>query len=156
LPLPPNCPSEASTPTSTARKTDEGWADFKLRLEDAFDHCESEVERFRLLIDSFLPELLADVSFIQILLTEGVDYTRIEEKTGELSAIIASLVNPMMANGSSLRDFSSRDIEAAMLVYFLGVLGAVRICESAGLDLTSSDVLAFLRKSIRNGLGVEL
>lgn len=135
---------------------DEGWADFRSRLQESFATTESPEEMFRLLLDTFLPELLADLDFITILLTEGVAYTRIEEKAQELSAFVSSLFTPITPQAPSLKDFTPTDMEAALLVYFLGVLGAVRIAKVANLSITSADVLAFLRLSIRNGLGVAI
>ena len=109
-----------------------------------------------MLLDTFQPELLADQDFISILLSEGIAYTRIEEKARELSSLISSIFVPIASQAPSLKDFTQRDMEAALLVYFLGVLGAVRISKVANLSITSSDVLAFLRLSIRNGLGVAI
>jgi len=135
---------------------DDGWADFRSRLRESFATTESPEEIFRLLLDTFLPELLDDLDFITILLTEGIVYTRIEEKAQELSTIISSVFAPITRQAPSLRDFTEKDMEAALLVYFLGVLGAVRIAKAANLSTTSADVLAFLRLSIRNGLGVAI
>ena len=135
---------------------DDGWADFRSRLRESFATTESPEEIFRLLLDTFLPELLDDLDFITILLTEGIVYTRIEEKAQELSAIISSVFAPITRQAPSLKDFTKKDMEAALLVYFLGVLGAVRIAKAANLSTTSADVLAFLRLSIRNGLGVAI
>ena len=135
---------------------DEGWADFRSRLQESFATTESPEEMFRLLLDTFLPELLADLDFITILLTEGIVYTRIEKKAQELSSLISSILAPIIHQAPSLKDFTPTDMEAALLVYFLGVLGAVRIAKAANLSITSSDVLAFLRLSIRNGLGVAI
>jgi AcrR family transcriptional regulator len=135
---------------------DEGWADFRGRLQESFATTESPEEMFRLLLDTFLPELLADLDFITILLTEGIVYTRIEKKAQELGVLISSIFAPIISQAPSLKDFTPTDMEAALLVYFLGVLGAVRIAKAANLSITSSDVLAFLRLSIRNGLGVAI
>lgn len=135
---------------------DEGWADFRGRLQEAFTTTEGVEAKFRLLLDTFLPELLSDVDFISILLSEGIAYTRIEEKAQELSSLISSIFAPATLQAPSLKNFTQTDMQAAMLVYFLGVLGAVRISKAANLSITSSDVLAFLRLSIRNGLGIAI
>jgi len=133
---------------------DEGWAELHGRLEDSLAGIESPEDKIRLLLDTFLPELLGDLDFITILLSEGIGFTRIEEKTQELSALISSIMAPIARDAPSLRNFSATDMEAALLVYFLGVLAAVRISKSANLSLTPADVLAFLRLTIQNGLGV--
>ncbi|MBU8913047.1 MAG: TetR/AcrR family transcriptional regulator [Spirochaetales bacterium] len=135
---------------------DEGWADFRGRLQESFATTRSPEEIFGLLLDTFLPELLADLDFITILLNEGIVYTHIEEKAQELSSLISSVFAPITRQAPSLKDFTGTDMEAALLVYFLGVLGAVRVAKAANLSVTSSDVLAFLRLSIRNGLGIAI
>ena len=135
---------------------DEGWDDLRGRLAESFGTVESPEERLKLLLDTFLPELLGDLDFITILLSEGIGYTRIEEKTQELSSLISTVIGPIMRDAPGLSEFSETDMEAALLVYFLGVLGAVRITRAAKLSVTSEDVLAFLRSTIRNGLGVAL
>ena len=133
---------------------EEGWADLRGRLLESFATTDRPDEKFRLLLDTFLPELLGDLDFITILLSEGIGYTRIEEKTKELSSMISSIMAPIMLDAPSLRNFSQTDMEAASLVYFLGVMGAVRISKAADLSVTPADVLSFLRLTIQNGLGV--
>lgn len=133
---------------------DDGWSDLRERLQLSLSDVEGAERKFELILDTFLPELLGDVDFISILLSEGVEYTRIEEKAQELSEIIGDIIEPIANQASSLRNFSEKDMEAALLVYFTGVMGAVRISQTANLPVTSADVLAFLRRTIRNGLGV--
>jgi AcrR family transcriptional regulator len=133
---------------------DEGWEDLKNRLVGALAAAETPEQRFKLLVDTFLPELLGDLDFITILLTEGIGYTRIEEKTQELTSILSTVLGPVSRDAPGLSKLSETDVEVALLVYFLGVLGAVRITKAADLSVTSSDVLQFLRTTIQNGLGV--
>lgn len=133
---------------------DEGWGELRDRLHESMEQAESPEERIGHLLELFLPGLLGDLDFITILLSEGIAYTRVEEKMDELSRLISEILAPVAADSSSLKDFTAKDMEAALLVYFLGVLDAVRMTRTASLGVTSADVLAFLRKSIRNGLGV--
>lgn len=135
---------------------EEGWADLKQRIESAFSAAPDSEARLRVLVDKFLPELLTDVDFIQILLTEGVAYTRIEEKTAELTSLISGVLGPLLPDADGVTNFSKEDMKAALFVYFLGVLGAVRLGKTTDLEITSADLLAFLRKSIQSGLGVAL
>jgi AcrR family transcriptional regulator len=135
---------------------EEGWENLRARLRDSLAEPSSPETRITLLLDTFLPELLGDVDFINILLSEGISFTRIEEKVDELSGLIADILAPVAQQSASLKGFTSRDMEAALMVYFLGVLDAVRISQVSNLGVTSADVLSFLRRTIQNGLGVSL
>jgi AcrR family transcriptional regulator len=134
---------------------DEGWTDLRERLFAAMAETAEPDSRLRLLVDQFLPELLTDVDFITILLSEGIEYTRVEEKVDELSVIVNETIGPL-APSASLKNFSATDMEAALMVYFLGTLDAVRIAKRASLRIKPEDVLSFLRLTIRNGLGVSV
>jgi AcrR family transcriptional regulator len=133
---------------------DEGWTDLRGRLLESFATTDRPEEKFRLLLDTFLPELLGDLDFITILLSEGLSYTRIEEKVEELSSLISSIMAPLTRDAPSLKNFSTTDMQAALLVYFLGIMAAVRITKMADLTVKPPDVLSFLRLTIQNALGV--
>ena len=135
---------------------DEGWAELRDRLQDSLKQATTPEERISELLEMFMPGLINDLDFITILLSEGIGYTRVEEKIQELARLVSAILAPVAPDSSSLRGFTTKDMEAALLVYFLGVLDAVRICQAASLGVTSADVLAFLRKSIQNGLGVSV
>ncbi len=133
---------------------DEGWADLRDHLQESLERAVTPEERIAQLLEMFMPGLINDIDFITILLSEGIGYTRVEEKIAELTELVSAILAPVAKDSSSLRGFTNTDMEAALMVYFLGVLDAVRICQATSLGVTSADVLSFLRKTIQNGLGV--
>ena len=135
---------------------EEGWSDLRDRLVAALATTNESDERVRLLLDTFMPELLKDLDFITILLAEGIEYTRIEEKIDELTSALDGALAPVASRSPGLTGFTKTDLKAALMVYVLGVLDAVRISRSASIGVTAQDVLAFLRRTIRNGLGVDV
>ena len=134
----------------------EGWDDLRARLGEAIDRVSSPDEKMKLLLDRFLPELLADSSLIAILLSEAIEYTRLEEKVEELVSLFDSILAPVAERGPGLEGFSRKHLEAAILVYFLGVLDAVRISSESGLGISTEDVLGFLRVTVHNTLGLSV
>ena len=135
---------------------EDGWLDLRDRLAEAMHAAQGPTDRLKLLLNKFLPELFNDVDFITILLSEGIEYTKVEEKISELSDIVTASIPPLAKGVPGLKGFSARDMEAALLVYFLGIFDAVRIARVANLGITPEDVLAFVRLTIRNALGVSV
>lgn len=134
----------------------EGWDDLRARLGEAIEHASSPDEKMKLLLDRFLPELLADSSLITILLSEAIEYTRLQEKVEELVSIFDSILAPIAERGSGLEGFGRKHLEAAILVYFLGVLDAVRISSESGLGVSTDDILGFLKLTVHNTLGLSV
>ena len=135
---------------------EEGWADLRLRLHEALENASTTDEKMQLLVNHFLPELLGDSDLITILLSEAVEYTRLEEKVEELVALFDRILAPVASTGPGLAGFSRTNLEAALLVYFLGVLDAVRISSASSLDIGREDILEFLRLTVRNTLGLQV
>lgn len=136
---------------------EEGWADLRSRLVEAMKDLNRPEEKMSLLLDRFLPELLADSQLITILLSEAIAHTRLEEKVEELVSLFDSILAPIADSGPpGLRNFSRTNLESALLVYFLGVLDAVRISAASSLDIRAEDILDFLRLTVRNTLGLDV
>lgn len=135
---------------------EEGWDDLRLRLAEALEHASTPDEKMKLLLDRFLPELLGDSNLITILLSEAIEYTRLEEKVDELVSLFDSILSPVAGRGDGLAGFSRKHLEAAILVYFLGVLDAVRISSESALGVSTDDVLGFLRLTVHNTLGLSV
>jgi AcrR family transcriptional regulator len=135
---------------------EEGWEDLRLRLGEALAKATTTDEKMRLLLDRFLPELLGDSGLITILLSEAIEHTRLEEKVEDLVSLFDEILAPVAATGPGLVGFSRANLEAALLVYFLGVLDAVRISSASALEVGPDDVLAFLRLTVRNTLGLDV
>ena len=135
---------------------EEGWDDLRLRLAEAIEHTSSPDEKMKLILDRFLPELLADSSLITILLSEAIEYTRLEEKVEELVSLFDSILAPVAEQRPGLECFSRKNLEAAILVYFLGVLDAVRISSESGLGVSTDDILGFLKLTVHNTLDLSV
>ena len=135
---------------------EEGWEDLRARLAEALEQTTTPDEKMRLLLDRFLPELLADSNLIKILLSEAIEHTRLEAKVEELVSLFDSILAPLAAAGPGLAGFSRANLESALLVYFLGVLDAVRISSTSSLRVTPEDILEFLRLTVRNTLGLDV
>ena len=134
----------------------EGWDDLRRRLSEAIEQAASPDEKMKLLLDRFFPELLADSNLITILLSEAIEHTRREEKVEELVTLLDSILAPVAEAGPGLAGFTRRNLEAAILVYFLGVLDAVRISSASGLGVSKDDILDFLRLTVHNTLGLSV
>lgn len=134
----------------------EGWEDLNIRLTEALEEASSPTEKIRLLLDRFLPELLADSDLITILLSEAVEHTRLEEKLERLVSLFDSILAPVAATRPGLAGFTRTNLESALLVYFLGVLDAVRISSVSSLKTTPEDILDFLRQTVRNTLDLDV
>jgi AcrR family transcriptional regulator len=135
---------------------EEGWAELRNRLRAELLLLSTPEEKLRLLIEGFFPVLLEDVDFITILLSEGISYTRIEEKIDEIVGLLHDVLAGARDRPGFPTDLSRRDLEAALLVYFLGVMDAVRLSRVSSLSITTKDVLGVLRLTIRNALGIDV
>ncbi|WP_455383482.1 TetR/AcrR family transcriptional regulator [Salinispira pacifica] len=135
----------------------EGWAEFRESLVEALDAQASAEERLHIVIDHFLPTLLNDLDFINILLSEAIQYTKIEEKIEDLTSIVASLIPASKGSGGLQGGpvaLTRRQLETALMVYFLGIMDAARISRSASVGVTTSDILDFTRYSVHQSLGI--
>ncbi|MFW6288988.1 MAG: TetR/AcrR family transcriptional regulator [Spirochaetota bacterium] len=135
---------------------EEGWEDLDTRLTEELEKASTPTEKIRLLLDRFLPELLADPDLITILLSEAVEQTRLEEKVERLVSLFDSILAPVAEKRPGLAGFTRSNLESALLVYFLGVLDAVRISSVSSLKTTPDDILDFLRRTVRNTLDLDV
>jgi AcrR family transcriptional regulator len=135
---------------------EEGWNDLQTRLEKALSSTSSAKQKIKVLIDQFLSELLNDVDLINILLSEAIDYTRIEEKIEMLSNMILSILKSLSTPKKSFHELTKTSMKAGLIVYFLGILNAVKITRSASLEIEVSDIMDFVKQSIENAMNIEL
>jgi AcrR family transcriptional regulator len=135
---------------------DEGWSDLRDRLESSLRSAQSSQARLRVLIDDFLPELLTDFELINILLSEAIDYTKIEEKVEQLTEMILAILKEISPEKKTFHQLDRRAMKTGLIVYFLGVLNAVKISRETSLGISVDDITAFLRQSIENSMDVEL
>lgn len=129
---------------------EEGWSDLHTRLVEKFDQLETSGEKVRVLIDGFFPELFNDIDLVTILLSEAVDYTKLEEKLEELTRLVFSALEDLEDDGSFVKNLSRKEMRAAFIIYFLGVLHTVKIVKSGNISLSEKDIMSFLKTTIRN------
>ncbi len=134
----------------------EGWEEFYVRLERALRETPSPEERLRLLIDEFIPELLGDLDFINILLSEALSYTRIEEKIEKITDLVFKLLTSLAPDSLGLAGLARRDIEALLAIFFIGILNAVKLARTSSIDMSTEDILGAVKKVIRNSLRIAL
>ena len=128
---------------------DEGWEDVHTRIQENFLSTKDPHAKMKIILDDFLPELFEDLDLITILLGEAVDYTRLEEKLEELTKIIFSILKSLSGNNEFGAALSQKDMETALIVYFLGILHAARLAKSTPISITLEDIMRFLK--ITNG-----
>lgn len=134
----------------------EGWEDFYARLEEAMTGPSPGREKLKILIERFIPELLEDLDFINILLSEAIVYTRIEEKIEKITELLFSLIKSISVSGKSPIDLSRKSLQTALAVYFLGILNTVKIAKSTSITIKTADVLNFVKQTTEYSLGIKL
>ena len=135
---------------------EEGWSDLRERLRVELGKRERVEDQLELLVGRFFPELLADSDLITILLSEAMEYTGIEEKINELVELFEQILAPLVKSRSEFASYNRINLEAALMVYFLGTLNAVRITNARSLSVRPEDIIEFLRLTIKNVLGLEI
>jgi len=135
---------------------DDGWSDLQKRLVTSLHSAHNPKEQLRVLIDDFLPELLKDFELINILLSEAIDYTKIEEKVEQLARMILAILKGLSPDKKTFHALDKRTMKTGLIVYFLGVLNAVKISRETSLGISVDDITGFLRQSIENSMDVEL
>jgi AcrR family transcriptional regulator len=135
---------------------DEGWADLEQRLKTSLLSTRGPEAMLRVLVDDFLPELMNDLELINILLSEAIDYTRIEEKIEQLTKMILSILKELSPSKKTFHALDKTSMKAGLIVYFLGVLNAVKISREASLGVDTADIIGFVRQSIENAMDIEL
>jgi AcrR family transcriptional regulator len=135
---------------------EEGWADLYSRLETHLGAAGSPEDKLRLLIDRFIPEVVADVELISILLTEAVTYTRLEEKVERLTDLVFSLTRPLVGASRPLEAFNRHTLRTALVVIFLGIMSTVKIARVSSLGISSRDIVSFVKVLARESLRIDL
>jgi AcrR family transcriptional regulator len=135
---------------------EEGWDEFLLSLESAIAGPGKPEERLGLIVYRFLPALFADVDLISIILGEADRSSRLEEKLERLASLISGLIAELASARGLAMSFPPSTAMAAITIYFLGSLDAVRISRSAGIKVGPEDVIDFIKLSIENSFGVEI
>lgn len=134
---------------------EEGWADLYGRLAAAISAPGPVEGKLRLLLERFIPELLQDLNLIRILLSEAVQYTRIEEKIEALTDLVYTLLQPAI-EARPKAGLDRKTMEAGLAVYFLGILDTVRLARTTPIGIRVQDVTRFVRLAIETALGIRL
>jgi len=132
----------------------EGWENSKKKMTGLLAAKIPAREKLRKIVEDFLPELLKDMDFINILLSEALVYTRIEEKLEFLADIMFQFVKEL--DGAANIPVNRQMMDTALIVYFLGVLNAARLTRSTSVGIKISDIIAFTKTSIEASLGIKL
>jgi AcrR family transcriptional regulator len=135
---------------------DEGWKDLNERLTASLLSARGPGAKLRVLIDDFLPELLQDLELINILLSEAIDYTKIEEKIEQLTTMILAILKDLSPEKKTYHALDKRSMKTALIVYFLGLLNAVKLSREASLGISVNDIIGFVKQSIENAMNVDL
>ncbi len=134
---------------------EEGWRDLYDRLAAAVAAPGSVEGKLKMLLEQFIPEILQDLNLIRILLTEAIDYTRLEEKIESLTDLIYSLLQPAV-KAHPAAGLDRKTMETALAVYFLGILDTVRIAQTSAIGIRVQDVTRFVRLAVETSLGIRL
>ncbi len=134
----------------------EGWDDLRNRLVETVSSAKRAEDKLKVIIDHFLPEILNDLDLVNILLSEAITYTKIEEKVEELSGIMLSLLKTIAKDNKNLEGFDKNMMDTALVVYFLGIMAAVKVSRSSEIGLKANDVMKFIRFTVEKALGVNL
>jgi AcrR family transcriptional regulator len=135
---------------------EEGWQDLYGRLLATVSSQQSDQSKLKAIIENFLPEILKDVDLINILLSEAIEFTKIEEKIEVLSVMMFELIRSVSKKNPPTRGFNKRFIETALTVYFLGILNAVRLARVSSINIKETDVIEFLKTSVENSMDIKL
>jgi len=135
---------------------EEGWETFFAALAAAISGPGRPEERLSLVLHRFLPELFADIDLISIILTEADRGAHLEEKLERLTSLLSGLIAELAADRRVPMNLAPRQAMAAITIFFLGSLDAVRLSRSTGIKVGPDDVIDFIQFSIQNSFGLVL
>ena len=132
---------------------DEGWEEFFGSLSEALEAAERPEDKLALVVYRFLPSLLQDVDLIAIIIAEAGRGSGLEEKLGRLAGLVTAFIAALSSSRGIAFEFDERTAKAAIIVYLLGSLDAVRLARRSGIGVKVEDSLGFIRLSIENSFG---
>jgi AcrR family transcriptional regulator len=135
---------------------EERWQQWYEQLEKTLAAEPGPERKIQILIDRYLPDLLEDLDFINILFSEAIQYTRIEEKLEKLTDLVVSLIKPFTARSQALLDLSRGSLQAALIIFFLGVLDAARLARKSSIGLKESHIIGFTKMLVESTFDVKL
>jgi AcrR family transcriptional regulator len=135
---------------------EEGWEAFFGDLAAVVSGPGSPEDRLSLVLHRFLPELFRDVDLISIFLTEADRGSRLEEKLERLSSLFSTLVTELATAHGYAMDFPPERAMAAVTIFFLGSLDAIRVSRRTGIAVGPEAVIDFIKMTVENSFGVKL
>jgi AcrR family transcriptional regulator len=108
---------------------DEGWSELYSRLERDLGEVDSPEAKLRLLIERFLPEVVAEV---------------------DLSS------RSLSAGGRPLEAFNRQSLRTALVVIFLGIMSTARIARASSIGISNRDIVSFVKVLARESLSIDL
>jgi len=135
---------------------EEGWGDLYERLELTILSQESDEMKLKALIEGFIPEILNDVDLINILLSEAISYTKLEEKLDKLSSMVYRLLKEFSIKENTSFDLSQSSMRTAIAVYFLGILNTIKIAKASPIGISENDIKDFLKTTIEKSMDIKL
>lgn len=126
----------------------EGWTQLILDLEKQLSDASSLQQRISLLVDNFLPRLLDEADLVRIILAEAIEISGLPEKLDRLVGMVLSL------RGNLPSSPGMEYIRTAIVVYFLGIMGANSLVDQPKLGIGRRQIMEFVRQTMENELGV--
>ncbi len=133
-----------------------GWNEFYSGLKNIVQRQGDPLVRLRLIVDQVIPQLISDVDLINILLTEGVTFTGLEDKIDKITDIIHSTIHEIMKRTKQEDSVSRSYMRTAIVVFFLGILNSVKLSRSKKIGLNYESIISFLKVTISQSLGVDI
>ena len=134
---------------------EEGWQELYGRIEKELAGAAGPEEQVKILIDRIIPGILTDVELVNILLSEAVTYTRLEEKVEQLTDLLHRLVQNHLGRRAPAT-YNRATLRTALVVIFLGIMSTVRVARTSSLGISDHDVIAFVKTLARESLGMDL
>ena len=133
-----------------------GWNEFYSGLKNILRNHSEPTVRLRLVIDEVIPQLIKDVDLINILLTEGVTFTGLEDKIDKITDIIHSTIHEIMKRNKRENPVTRSYMRTAIIVFFLGILNSVKLLQSKRIGLKYENIISFLKITVSQSLGVDI
>jgi AcrR family transcriptional regulator len=135
---------------------EEGWEELYAKLRTSISNDGSPKDKLRSIIEDFIPVLLDDMDLINIILTETLAYTRIEEKIEKLTELIFQLLLSISTESKIPSQLTKKDMETALIIYFMGILSTAKLTRSSAISVNKEDIIHFLKNSVEQTMGIKI
>jgi AcrR family transcriptional regulator len=135
---------------------EEGWQEFRDQMMRAIESERDPEKALIYVVDRVLPQLLENVDLVNIILSEAVVYANIESKIDEVTTVIFSIIRMANKNPGAFDTFPRKSMETGIIIYFMGILNALRIGRMTNLDISAADAVDFVKSTIRSSMNLKL